>query len=780
MRLVKPLVEVFTPLERKLPLLIAGLLCAVVAAFGWMAHEALERSFETAAADRLSVASQRLASMLAQSAEGLRTQGRQLANDPAVVALLDSRGDAARSAANVILARQQPGPTQTASRALWTPTCELVLATGPLASTPEMTACPVASGVARAQYFRRSAEEVQPLLVRGDSVWRAVVIPVVRGPRDTVGYLVEARNIGGGATGAVVGGLIGRDATLLIGNATGPVVWTDLARRVTGPPRTGDRGVATRYTPGGGTEQLGMSLDIASTPWMLWLQMPIATAMAGEYQMLSRMAGVAILCVVLGVLGAWLLSYHVTAPILELARAEEDFAAGDYARRVPGTRRDEIGQLMSSFNRMATQVEQATGALSTRTAELEEQFRQARNLARELEMSNAELIEAAKDTMLAKRERESAQSLLDDVLTQAPVGIAVFDTNLRFVRVNHAFAAMDGIPAEQHVGQLPRTVMPTMASVLEPHLQRVLATGEVTTNQSASGTFDGGSKRHWLGSYFPVRGPGREVSGAGAVLVDTTVHFELEAELLQAQKMEAVGRLAGGVAHDFNNLLTVISSYSEMALASLSQDDELYADMQEIRSAAERASRLTKQLLAFSRKQVMQPRVLDLNRVASEMERMLRRLIGEDVVLVLALGADLGAVRADPGQIEQVLMNLALNGRDAMPDGGRLVISTANVTLASPLTLASVTVSAGEYVTLSVSDGGTGMTDATKVHLFEPFYTTKETGRGTGLGLSTVHGIIKQSGGEIAVHSTPGRGSTFVVYLPREQLDGALLPTATS
>ncbi len=276
-----------------------------------------------------------------------------------------------------------------------------------------------------------------------------------------------------------------------------------------------------------------------------------------------------------------------------------------------------------------------------------------------------------------------------------------------------------------------------------------------------------------MGSYFAVCGPAGEVTGAGAILVDTTAHVELEAELLHAQKMDAVALLAGGIAHDFNNLLTVISSYSEMALQTLPPEAELYSDMQEIHNAADRAARLTKQLLAFSRKQVLSPQELDLNRVATEMERMLHSLIRDDITLVLDTTARLGCVLADAGQIEQVIMNLVLNARDAMPEGGQLVVRTADASIDEDLQLDSVTIRAGQYVTLSVSDTGVGMSDQTRAHLFEPFYTTKGSGLGTGLGLSTVYGIIKQSGGEIAVTSAPGRGSTFVAYLPRVPVTAA-------
>ncbi len=246
-----------------------------------------------------------------------------------------------------------------------------------------------------------------------------------------------------------------------------------------------------------------------------------------------------------------------------------------------------------------------------------------------------------------------------------------------------------------------------------------------------------------------------------------TQQRRLEEQLLQAQKMEGIGRLAGGIAHDFNNLLTAILGYAELMESQLGDDEGLKSELREIRSAGERAAALTRQLLAFSRRQVMQPRTLDLNDVVSDVGKLLARLIGEDVTLVTRLEPALGSVEADPGQLEQVLMNLAVNARDAMPKGGTLTFETANAVLDADFAAVHPGAVPGAYVVLTVTDGGSGMTEEVRRHVFEPFFTTKEKGKGTGLGLATAYGIVKQSGGYITVDSEAGRGATFRIYLPR-------------
>jgi nitrogen-specific signal transduction histidine kinase/CheY-like chemotaxis protein len=274
----------------------------------------------------------------------------------------------------------------------------------------------------------------------------------------------------------------------------------------------------------------------------------------------------------------------------------------------------------------------------------------------------------------------------------------------------------------------------------------------------------------------------RRVSTGGpqyvvSTIEDVTERRRLEGELRHGQKMEAVGRLALGIAHDFNNLLTAIIGYSDMALQQLAPGTPLHRDMEEIRHAGASAAALTGQLLAFSRKQILRPQILDLNGIVTRMNVLLRRLIGEDVELTTRLAEPIDRIRADPGQIEQIIMNLALNARDAMPAGGSLTVETANAALDADWVAQHPGASAGRHVVLLIRDTGTGMDETVQAHIFEPFFTTKERGKGTGLGLATVYGIVKQGGGSIAVDSEPGAGTTFRIFLPISE-QSADLPAA--
>ncbi|MDQ3997947.1 MAG: PAS domain S-box protein, partial [Gemmatimonadota bacterium] len=464
-----------------------------------------------------------------------------------------------------------------------------------------------------------------------------------------------------------------------------------------------------------------------------------------------------------GVLAAWLLSRRITDPLAEMTRAAEGIAGGDYTRRVSDARDDELGRLAAAFNSMALQVEEAAKSLETRVADRTRELEEA---LRELRGAQVELV---------RRERLAGEARYRRLVETAHEGVWTIDKDLRTDYVNPRMAEMLGYLPEEMIGRslIDFTDEDEIDSV-EEHMQR-RRQGVAEAYEVALRRKDG-TKVWTFISASPILDESGAYAGSLGMVTDMTEHRKLEAQVRQTQKMDAVGQLAGGVAHDFNNLLTVIKGFTGFLLEDLADGDARRDDVKEIDQAATRAAALTRQLLAFSRRQVLEPRVLDLNGLVTEFEKMLRRLIPADVAIRTKLVPELGLVEADPGQLEQVLMNLAVNARDAMPDGGTLTIETENAELDrtydsghSPATIVP-----GPYVLLLVSDTGCGMDKATQARIFEPFFTTKEKGKGTGLGLSTVYGIVKQSGGYVWVYSEPGRGTTFKVYLPRVQAESGV------
>ncbi|MDQ6831006.1 MAG: PAS domain S-box protein [Gemmatimonadota bacterium] len=392
--------------------------------------------------------------------------------------------------------------------------------------------------------------------------------------------------------------------------------------------------------------------------------------------------------------------------------------------------------------------------------------------------SEAELIKHRRAEEALRESEERFRAMFE----QAAVGMAHVDLNGAWMRVNQRLCDIVGFDHDELLARSVQSILHPEDVVAHQEQMRRMTSGEISTSALEHRYLRKDGTVIWATLTLSLM---RQTSGAPkyfiAIFEDITQRKQLELQFFQSQRLEAVGLLAGGVAHDFNNLLTAITGYSDALLDAMEEADERRTDVRQIRRAAEHAAALTAQLLAFSRKQVLRPKVLDLSAVVVGMDSMLRRLIGEDIDLHTFAGSEAeikaGRVRADPAQVEQVVMNLVVNARDAMPDGGRITIETANIDLGESYAHRHVSFVPGKYVMLAVTDTGCGMDKETEGRVFEPFFTTKGPGKGTGLGLSTVYGIVKQSGGYIWVYSEIGHGTTFKMYLPRVE-DAVDVPRA--
>jgi len=373
------------------------------------------------------------------------------------------------------------------------------------------------------------------------------------------------------------------------------------------------------------------------------------------------------------------------------------------------------------------------------------------------------------DRIKGKEELQRTNRFLDSIIENIPNMIFLKDAKeLRFIRFNRAGEDLLGYSRDDLLGKNDYDLFPKeQADWFTEKDQKVLREMDVIDIEEEPVRTRHKGERTLHTKKVPILNVEGEPEYLLGISEDITERKKLEAQFQQAQKMEAVGRLAGGVAHDFNNLLMTIMGNADLMLMGLAEDDPFREKLEQIGQNGKRAARLTRQLLAFSRKQILQPVALDLNELIKGFVKMLERLIGEDVELETVLVSGLRLVKADPGQVEQIIMNLVINARDAMPGGGKVIIETANADLDEDYVRAhDVSLQPGPYVMLAVSDTGTGMDEETRSNIFEPFFTTKEVGKGTGLGLSTVYGIVKQSGGYIWVYSEPGQGTTFKIYLP--------------
>jgi signal transduction histidine kinase/ActR/RegA family two-component response regulator len=478
-----------------------------------------------------------------------------------------------------------------------------------------------------------------------------------------------------------------------------------------------------------------------------------------EVEDIRAMAAVVSLIIfVLGIIIIHWVDTIITRPLIKIVDAANQIAGGDISKRAMVYSKNEIGELATAFNGMVKKLSETHQELENANQHLEDRIVQRTQA----------LYEEIEDRKRAEESLAKSISVLTSTLESTGDGILVVDRDKGTIKTNQKFIDLTSLPKEiieagdyltvieYFVGivKYPDKFRAKVAEIFaEPEIGRIDII-ELKDNRF----FEIFSQPHWehgkcVGRVYSFR--------------DVTEQHRLEESLRQSQKMEAIGQLAGGVAHDFNNILTIINGYGELLLSTIDSDHPMYRKLVEIKKAGERASGLTGQLLAFSRKQVLAPQVLDINAIVANMQKMLKRLIGENIAMEIDGANDLWKIHADKGQIEQVLMNLIVNARDAMPNGGVITINAQNLEVSGTQAKARDELKAGFYVRLAVTDTGKGMDSATQARIFEPFFTTKEVGKGTGMGLSTVYGIVKQSEGAITVQSELGKGTTFYIYLPR-------------
>ena len=754
----------FSPrsIRYRLLLLIGSTVLGVVAIHDIAAYLEVRRSSLTLATERLDGVASRFGDMLRSQARGVRQQVGVRARDPVFTALVSTPNNpAVRDSARAVLGRYTTANVD--GYQVWGSDGRVLITVG----------APVVGDTGYIRALMATLSERDSVAIGGmhrvrDSLYYAVV-GRTRDVAGTHGFLVEWRRAAvDAATRRQILDLIGTDAAIYFGNAAGPE-WSDFATVVAPPPAPITKNGLVSFEREGLGRQLGSAQLIDGTPWTLLVEFPEARIYAPVRSMLERVIAITLLLLAAGLAAAWLFGTRLTKPIAQLADAADAVSAGDYSRRVDESSGDEVGRLAQAFNHMAGSISTAHRALRERSDELAHRAEQLADQATQLEESNEELLQSVEETLKARDELAAVSAELDASLAGAPVGFALHDSNGRYRRVNASLATLNGIPADAHLGRVPSEVLPGIGGQLEAHVKTAIESGKGVLNVELTGkSGKAGRDQHWLVSVYPIRTAVGQRIGVGSVVTDLTAYKHLEQQLLQSQKMEAVGRLAGGVAHDFNNILTAISGFGQFVLSDLDDGNEENArrDVDQVLAAAQRAGALTRQLLAFSRQQVLQPRVLDLNAVVAGLGPMLGRLIGTNIRLRTTAAVGLGAVKADPHQMEQVLVNLVVNARDAMPNGGSITIETADAELDAEYSAAHEGVLPGPYVMLAVSDSGIGMDAITQSQIFEPFFTTK--GReGTGLGLSTVYGIVKQSGGSIEVYSELGKGTSFKIYLPR-------------
>ena len=737
-------------LRQRLAVAICGTLAVGIIAFGIVAWNEVRTAAVEASQARLEVVTRRIADLLSTSVAQQKTQLASLARDRNLQHIASGSDGETLDSAVSRLRRADSASAAILAIQVWDAAGGVLFSSSPVSNGLD-------NSMRRdmlAQLTPTDSAAVAPFRVDGDTIRYAVLGPIRRGGPVTE-WAVVWRRLSSADDSRSITDLIGTRARLSLGNTRGDA-WSDLSAPTPPPPSppAGHTGQTFIGQNANGEEVLASREAIDGSPWTLAVEFPYSDVVGPIMGLAQRLALFGAVLLLLGGVIAIAIARNLARPIGELARAAEGLRAGDYSHRAPNGRTDEIGELAHAFNEMADAVSDARLKLQTH--------------AKQAEQRGSELADAL-------RENARTMAELDAVLTSAPVGFAFHDRDLRYIRVNDRLAAAMGHTPAELIGKRPSDVLPGIGADIEEGLSRALATDQAVLDLElgSPGSQRGEAAREWLATMFPVRTREWDLVGVGSVLVDMSAYKGLERQFLQAQRMDAVGRLAGGIAHDFNNILTAIASFTEFAIRALPAEHAAVDDLDQVRGAVQRAAGLIRQLLAFSRQQVMQPVLLNLSDVVRNLVPMLRRLIPESVALHSFLDPELWAIHADPVQIEQILVNLVVNARDAMPNGGTLTITTSQATLDEAYIREGHRDAAiGDYAVLSVSDSGIGMDAATKARVFEPFFTTKAPGHGTGLGLSTVYGIVKQNGGSIWLYSEPGRGTTVKIFLRRHDQPG--------
>ncbi|MEP6764210.1 MAG: ATP-binding protein [Gemmatimonadaceae bacterium] len=722
-------------LRYKLPLLISALLCVVVVVLCWLGYREIEKVLIDATATRLISVTQQISALLGESGRRIQNDLRLIGRDSSIMHFLDHPDAASRASVEDALSHSLT--PQAVAYSLTNRDRSHSVRVG-----KSFTPIDADARVQTAIKVSEPAVDVTPVgpIVATDSglIYR-VHVPLIKQlageSPDTVGYLTQYRSVNVGQ-GDALNQLIGSNAAFLVGNTDGKL-WTNLAKPIAIGVAPQTEGKLAEYKNAKGEALLGVTSHVPGTQWVAWVQVPRGTALVPARRFVLGMAGIALIVVLIGGVAALVLSHRVTSPLADVSRAAVDVAQGDYSRRVNIKRTDEIGSLAVSFNSMAQQVEESNQALQRNTHALK-----ASNAnLRDSERRYRQLVELLPDAVIVHRDER--------VVLANPAAVTLFGAVAPTDIMNRSVSEFVSQPSAEDRSRRAHDKAGLTASGTLQH-QLVHRLNGTTLNAETTS--------------IPFTHDGKPA--ALMILRDVSERERLEERMRQSQKMEAVGQLAGGVAHDFNNLLTVVTGYSAMLLSELTTDNPIRGDIQEIANAADRAAALTRQLLAYSRQQVLEPQVLNLNDIVRDMEKLLRRVIPSAIQFETHLDPHLGRISADPGQLEQVLMNLTVNARDSMPDGGTLEIETTVVEVGETDAPMHSGAQPGTYALLTVSDSGIGMNSALQARIFDPFFTTKPAGSGTGLGLSTVYGIVKQSGGHIWVYSEVNHGSVFRIYLP--------------